>query len=508
MPLRRFLFSVLTGLSTLALVAPANADCPTPRLEQFGFNTLPIRAGVRPLMVTLVDFTDAAPNPARDAAYVRRLVFATTGSVNAMYIAASNGTVYFSNAGVFNVAVPVAGGTMATRYPTAAAYDAEVTQLTAAAMRAVGGRTLESFDRNGDRSIDNSELMWVRISNSSAFRSLGQTRPHSATFGDGYSFSGWTSNVDEEFDINGIAHEVLHAFGNNDHIYGPGFALNTGGSFFAASFAAPGPGPVALDPYNRMRAGWLRPRLVAMNTSSSAGLRHYGDSGNQDTILFYDSVRCGSEFFLVDFRNPNRSTGAAVDRGGIGAGGYVWYVRPAADFSPFQFNWPPPIRGPFRPGAADHAIANYLVGPRGPGSQTNLVSRGSEFLLSWGGGEPTGFGLEATFPTESDVGYIGWRRVPGRFVAQLDAINGAVRPTAPAASDLALTGRFPVRAAGIRAELINLSGRRPLTILRYAPDRVVVRAPAGTPLGAYQVHLIGSTGREIDMRGNLQVTLN
>ena len=501
MALLRLARSACALISALALITTvASAECPGLRAEQFGYNSRPL-TGVRPLLIVMVDFTDAAPNPARNEAYVRRTVLGPSGSANDMFHTASDGRFYFGNAGIVNIAWTGAPGDLP------ADYDAQVSALTAAAMRAdrrPGRRTMESFDRNGDRVIDNNELVVLRITNSPLYRNGGQTRRHTANIGGGYSFNGETSNVDEEMDINGIAHELLHSLGNDDHIYGPGAALNYRASFWAASFDADeGVGPIGLDPYERMRAGWLSPRLVAMSSSSSATLRRYGDSANEHTILFYDDTRCASEFFLAEFRNPARTQ---IDSGMFGAGVLVWYVRPtsATNFTPTQFNWPPPITGPYAPARGNHAIANFLVGPAGPGGQSNFIWTTPEFQLMWGDGSGSGLGLETWFTPDSDIAYLGWRRVGGRFVANIAAINGATtRPTLPAATpaDFTITGTFPVRQSGVRAELITLTGRTPLAIISYAPDRIVLRPQRAVTPGVYQVHLVSGAPREILTRG-------
>lgn len=526
--LRRAACAALAATLCLFSTTPTFAECASPTVEQFGYNTRPIAPGVRPLLTILVDFTDAPINPARGPDYYQRLFFGAntrgggSASLNAMYYAASNGAVSFTNAGVVSVAYPGPGD------PLPADFSAQITMLAAAAMRASGGRTFESFDRNGDHRIDNSELMIVRVSNSPVYRDVGATGWHdgATTPGDPvldslaaffglptrYRFTGELSGVDEEMDLNGIAHEVLHAFGNDDHIYGPGFSLNAFGSFFAGSYsAAAPPGALALDPYTRMRSGWLRPRLMRLNAPGTARLRHYGDSAHNDTLLFYDEARC-DEFFLAEFRNPSRPL-AAVDRGAGGvagsAGVILWYVKAAADFSPYQFNWPPPIRGPFVLSAAgDHMVANYMVGPRGPALYSNLIWDTPEFSPSWGDGTPTNVGFEAFFTSNSDAADLTWRRTGGRFIARIDAINGAVRPTLPVAAgtDIVLTGMFPARPAGIGGQLINLSGRTDLAVISYASDRIVLRARAPTPAGPYQVHLVAAAPREIVMRGNFQLS--
>ncbi|MBK8544907.1 MAG: hypothetical protein IPL62_16000 [Caulobacteraceae bacterium] len=90
----------LCALTIFALTpVSANAACPGPQLEEFGYNHRPID-GVRPLVTVFVDFRDAPLNPARNEAFYRRLVFAPSRSVNTMFHTASNGNFYWGGAGM------------------------------------------------------------------------------------------------------------------------------------------------------------------------------------------------------------------------------------------------------------------------------------------------------------------------------------------------------------------------------------------------------------------------
>jgi hypothetical protein len=262
-----------------------------------------------------------------------------------------------------------------------------------------------------------------------------------------------------------------------------------------------------------MRSGWLRPRLVNIYASGSARLRHYGDSGDDDTLLFYDPARC-SEFFLAEFRNPSRPL-AAVDRGAGGvpgsAGVVLWYVKLDTDRSPYQFNWPPPVTVRFNPaGAGGHMIANYMVGPSGPGVYSNLIWNTAEFSPTWGEGRPTNVGFEAFFTPSSDAADFTWRRVGGNFFARIDTINGAASRPAPLSAagpaQMVLEGQFPARRDGVFGWLINLRGRTGLFIVEYSATRVVLQTRGPVAPGPYQIHLVSAAPREITMRGNQLVT--
>lgn len=490
----------------LAGSAAAQGACAPPSLASFGVAAAPI-TGERPLLIVLVDLPGAPVTPDRDAAYFDRLVFGIGGApanASAMFAAASNGAFRYTRAGLVRVSYPAPE----TSVRNIEAYDGFITQQTAAAF------PLHSYDRNGDRVIDNSELAVIRIANSPPARGSGQTRFHSQVFrsgGAGYTFSGRTSNIDQEMDANGIAHELYHGLGFPDHIYGPGGALNARASFFAANFqAATTPGPIGLDPYDRMRAGWARPRFVEMSTSAHARVAIYGQGADREPVLFYDRTRCASEFFLAEFRNPTHALGP-MDAGMFRPGFLIWYVRPDANGAPVAFNWPPPIRGPYSaspPGT--HAIANYLAGPLGPGTASNLRYDMPEWSPVWGDGADTGFVLD-TFFTDADAsGFIGWRRAGQPLLARIDRVNGAVRASLPAGSVAPITieGMFPIKQRNTYLRLVNLSGFQPLLIESYSPTRIVARPRAPVPAGTYQVHLYGPASHAILTRGRQLVTFN
>jgi hypothetical protein len=356
-------------------------------------------------------------------------------------------------------------------------FDARIARQTAFLMRArvrartPSARTVESYDRNGDRAITRDELTMLRITNSPVFRNGLNATPWEADIGEGYVWRSASANVDEEVDLNGIAHELFHTLGFDDHIYGPDLSLNVGASFFASSYGHDrSPGPLPLDPYHRMRAGWIRPQLIEMSTSGSRSIRLYGDSGPQDTLLFYSNERCASEFFLAEFHNGPLSPGD-IDRGAFDIGVWLWYVKPTADFSPFQFNWPPPITGPFVPGTPTHAVADYLVGPRGPGRSALSSLATDEFQPRWGDGTFTRFAIGSYWRLNEEASFVGWRDPWGAFLANIVTINGVASPPPISLAgpyELILAGEFPITNRDVTVSIQGAAGTFPVTIESYS----------------------------------------
>ncbi len=119
--------------------------------------------------------------------------------------------------------------------------------------------------------------------------------------------------VNEFGGINLIAHELFHSLGFQQHLYGPGFALNNGATLFAGTDRAPGPGAYQLDPWHRMKAGWLKPEVVQMNHPGDNALLARNLSGV--LAFWHPGRRPRLELFFVEFRAP----GTAAPHGSTAA---------------------------------------------------------------------------------------------------------------------------------------------------------------------------------------------
>ncbi len=185
-------------------------------------------------------------------------------------------------------------------------------------------------------------------------------------------------------DVNLFAHELLHSVGFGFHIYGPGASLNSRGSFMAASHSAPGPGPIRLDPWHRMRAGWLRPVVYRITDPNGWAKLNSGE-----TLLFYDPRRGRREFFFIELRGPGRGGGPRwFDSGGLGPGVSIWYIHLRQDGLPAAFTWPPPFEHHIE-GA--NMYANYLVAPNRKYGEGPFWTQEDEVgALYWGDGRDRG----------------------------------------------------------------------------------------------------------------------
>jgi M6 family metalloprotease-like protein len=105
-----------------------------------------------------------------------------------------------------------------------------------------------------------------------------------------------------------IAHELFHSLGAIWDLYGSGFHSQ---GLTLMSISPGGQGSFHLDPWYKMRLGWLAPRILPLNnlgdvlelTASHVQAREGPTSLTRRPLLLYDAARGPGEFFLVEFRS-------------------------------------------------------------------------------------------------------------------------------------------------------------------------------------------------------------
>jgi hypothetical protein len=83
-----------------------------------------------------------------------------------------------------------------------------------------------------------------------------------------------------------------------------------------------------LDPWHKMRVGWIEPRLYTMGKPGTAQLvaQHVPlavEPERKRPIILYDPAKGASEFFMLEYRTPNR---LAYDRNVASSGLVIWHV--------------------------------------------------------------------------------------------------------------------------------------------------------------------------------------
>jgi len=435
------------------LIPSPDEPLPDLLLRRLGYAATPV-AGERPLLLIQTDFTDVSP--LNGASYFEALFFgAGSPSVAGLFRSISGGRFGYRRAGRVTVSFPK---TFAEATASVAAFDREVIQRAAAA-----GADIASFDADGNGTTTPEELAIVVLNPIPGGGSgcAGQTRGVTAA-GPGFRYAGNVSFTHEDGEVNMYAHELFHQLEGGEHIYGPGAAINPRASFYAASYCpASSRGPTQLDPWFKIRMGWLRPRVYPILSSAWSAVLAPADpapTSGREPIVLYDLQRGLDEFFILEYRTPRAPASRGFDAGVNSQGLAVWYVRKDGAHNLVAFNWPPPIRAAFDPSVRTHMLADFIIGSGGPGVGPFWTAADGEFALSWGDGTDSGLRVRVGPAAErSAVLPVQWRNARQPFLPRIDAIRPAAF-AAGATPVLAADGVFPVSDADF-AVLVEGGGR-------------------------------------------------
>jgi M6 family metalloprotease-like protein len=127
-----------------------------------------------------------------------------------------------------------------------------------------------------------------------------------------------------------IAHELAHRYLGLADLYVPRDLSHPGVGPYSLMCA--GNRSVHLDPWSRMKLGWLTPTVVVAD-----GWTTLGDTGRWpagSALVLHDPSRSTNEYFIVE----NRWPGASLDRDATPAGLAVWHVWEGGDPGP-QDDW-------------------------------------------------------------------------------------------------------------------------------------------------------------------------
>jgi M6 family metalloprotease-like protein len=219
---------------------------------------------------------------------------------------------------------------------------ADMARLAITAAAREGHVNFKAFDINHDGRISPNELAVLVIVN--APEGQAHRYDHGLQIpGQGVVFASTDGVVAEGGGFAMIAHELFHGLGGID-LYGPWgqcYDLNrrltvmagTGDGGFADSELI-----LHLDPWHKMLVGWIEPRLIAVGRPGRAQLaaQHLPLSAEPERrrpLLIYDEKKGASEFFLLEYRTPNR---LGYDQAVATSGLVIWHLGYGPDRQPMK----------------------------------------------------------------------------------------------------------------------------------------------------------------------------
>jgi M6 family metalloprotease-like protein len=349
--------------------------------------------------------------------------------------------------------------------------------------------SIASFDVDRDGITTHDELAIVVVNPVDSGRGCGGQTRNVTVSGSRFSYSGAVSFTHENGDLNLYAHELFHQIEGDQHIYGPGRSLNSQSSFYAANFCDDDtPGPFHLDPWFKIRMGWLKPRIHPVLDSAWSAIIAPSDSApvaSRAPIILYDLRRGLNEFFILEYRTPTGSFSRGYDAGVNSQGLAVWYVMKNNAHILINMNWPPPITSAYDPTLGNVMPINFIIGREGAwGRGPFWTPDDGEFSLPWGDGVDTGIRLRiGPMEARSNIISVQWRKASRSFLSRIDDL----RPTAYAADEapvLTIDGMFPVNRERFTVVLKGPAGEslgeneRDAALLSFSPQRLTVTSPS------------------------------
>jgi M6 family metalloprotease-like protein len=370
--------------------------------EDFGFGNLPAGIGNKPLLLITWQFPlpskPIAPNDFYDQLIFNFLNFP---SVNGYYLENSHGHFLWTRAGTIGPVLLDASEAAALRATQSDDGDgtmrfgidcgagiAFLLQLAAAKT----GYNFAQWDRNGDGVVDNSELFIMLVGNAGDLfggnRPIGAASSGQVVPGQSVTLRGSVAGLDHQTSLTTFAHEAGHSLGTQD-LYGPKQDLNQGLTLMSGTFESgvDGRRTFHLDPWHKLRLGWLRPRIFPMSPGGVATVTTAQLAPALPPVILFDPSRGTSEYFIVEYRNSNPTNGGASYDANIPqpSGLAVWHVVPGSDPPAFHEGSPglskggnalwtgrtPPLR--WNDGTLSSTRLNLL----------SIAADGSEMVFEW-----------------------------------------------------------------------------------------------------------------------------
>jgi M6 family metalloprotease-like protein len=344
------------------------------------------------------------------------------------------------------------------------------------------------FDTNHDGVVSRNELSVLVIgaqrgmSDGAGTRGAGEA-PVTATLKLG---SGWLSGMGEDVSLSSITHELSHQIGTVD-LYGAA-SLNSEATLMGPTiYGAPDiRRTYHLDPWHKMRLGWVRPQVVALNNAGGVRVVHRPTLGggaitpDRTPILLYEPARYdvatrSGKFFMIEWREPGNSV---YDNNVPGSGLYIWQCETDASGNILII--------PHAGGGADASV-NLFGAPTGSrGGNIPWTSANGTITLRYADGTTAGIRLRVG---NSEV---EWSN-DGLLTGRLDSVQAFSLP----GSLFTFDGAFPLSSPATGAQLVSrVTGvRTNLTISSWTSSRALASSPATLGPGFYDLVIVNGSKR-------------
>ncbi len=179
------------------------------------------------------------------------------------------------------------------------------------------GYNFAQWDSNGDGSITQDELSILVMGNNNlragANRPIGSGGLMWPVPGQNVTVNGQLASLDHRASFMTIAHELSHSLGTAD-LYGSS-CFNSGVSLMTCTIfnVDNDRRTYHLDPWHKMRLGWLRPRIFTLGEGGLTTVAASQIISANTPVLLYDPARGASDYFLIEFRNNRLPNGTDHD---------------------------------------------------------------------------------------------------------------------------------------------------------------------------------------------------
>lgn len=301
---------------------------------KFGWKTMTMvgaqAIGTRPLLVI---YREIPGSPmAHDSTYYDNLIFGHgSRSVVDYFSQVSNGQFTWSRAGVIvDRGLDEYGASTQRMEGTAIKHASDL------------GFNFAQYDRDGDGYIQSNELVVLVIMSAAPDGPYSAhnwaTSPTSIAVAGGKTVLLNAVALGHQASFASYTHELLHSLGTIDLYYtldGDNHANEYITVMAGTIVRAPDVmDTIDLDPYHKMRLGWVRPKVRTVTdvdtvTLAAGAVASTPAISNESPILAYDPARGTRQYFLLEHRAP-----LGYDAQVVGRGVALWQVIADASFNP------------------------------------------------------------------------------------------------------------------------------------------------------------------------------